>query len=91
MKKTILSLAIIMALASASCTDNTMARRYGGTATINLPKGQELIEVTWKGDANSLWYLTKPMDKNYTPTTKTFQEDSRFGLLEGKVIFVESR
>jgi hypothetical protein len=31
------------------------------------------------------------MDANYTPKTKVFQEDSRFGVLEGSVVFVESK
>lgn len=74
-----------------SCTENTRSRVWGGTMTIELPKGQKLVEATWKGDGNSLWYLTEPMDADYTPKTKVFQEDSRFGVLEGSVVFVESK
>lgn len=74
-----------------SCTDNTRSRVWGGKMTIELPKGQKLIEATWKGEGNSLWYLTEPMDTNYTPKVKTFSENSRFGVLEGTVIFIESR
>ena len=71
-----------------SC-DNYMSRKFGGSTTINLEKGQKLVEATWK--ENSLWYLTEPMDSNYVPKTKTFKEDSNFGVLEGTVTFVESR
>ena len=82
---------IIISLFYLSCTENTRSRVWGGKMTIELPKGQKLVEATWKGDGNSLWYLTEPMDTDYTPKTKVFQEDSRFGVLEGSVVFVESK
>ena len=71
------------------CTSNTRARHWGGTMTINLPAGQELMEATWKD--NNLYYLTRPMAPDYVPVTKTFPEDSRFGVIEGTVLFVETR
>jgi hypothetical protein len=85
---------LLCSLAVASlcaCTENTRSRVWGGKMTIELPKGQKLVEATWKGDGNSLWYLTEPMDADYTPKIKIFQEDSRFGVLEGSVVFVESK
>ena len=72
-----------------SCTDNTRARMYGGTVNVMLPRGQKLLEVTWK--ESELWYLTEPMDSNYRPKTKVFKEDSRFGVLEGTVNFIERK
>ena len=88
----VLIIANILLLAFlCSCTDNTRSRIWGGKMTIELPKGQKLVEATWKGDGNSLWYLTEPMNADYTPKTKVFQEDSRFGVLEGSVVFVESK
>ena len=57
--------------------------------TINLPAGQELMEVTWK-DAN-LFYLTRPMSEDYVPVTKTFRETSEFGVWESTVYFVEHK
>ena len=71
------------------CTSNSRARYWGGTMTINLPAGQELMEATWKD--NNLFYLTRPMSDDYVPVTKTFQESSHFGVIEGTVLFVESR
>ena len=66
-----------------------VTRQAGGTMTIKLEPNQRLIEATWKeGD---LWYLTEPMDSDYVPKTKVFQENSLYGVMEGKVIFVESR
>ena len=84
-------LIIISLFYLCSWTENTRSRVWGGKRTIELPKGQKLVEATWKGDGNSLWYLTEPMDADYTPKIKIFQEDSRFGVLEGSVVFVESK
>lgn len=90
MKKFITFILVLVAVvAFSSCTDNLRTRMYGGTTTVDLDPGQKLVEVTWK--EASLWYLTEPMEPGYEPKTKVFQEDSRFGVLEGKVIFVEHR
>lgn len=76
-----------------SCTDNQRARSFGGTETINLPKGEKLVNATWKGEkgAADLWYLTEPMDSTYIPKTKHFREQSGYGIMQGTVIFVESK
>jgi len=66
-----------------------MSRKYGGTTEIKLEKGQKLIEATWKDD--DLWYLTEPMDSEYIPKMKVFKESSSFGIMEGKVIFIETK
>ena len=86
MKKLILL--ALTALVMAGC-EQFVARKAGGTLTIKLESGQKLIEATWKG--TDLWYLTEPMDSDYKPKTKVFQENSMYGVLEGKVIFVESK
>ena len=90
MKKvlTLFVFALSIAVLTISC-DNVMSRKFGGSTTINLEKGQKLVEATWK--ENSLWYLTEPMDSDYVPKTKIFKEDSNFGVLEGTVTFIESR
>ena len=77
-------------LFNTSCTEHTKARRWGGEEVLTLPKGEKLLEVTWK-DQSSIWYLVEDMDSDYIPKTKTFQESSRFGILEGKIIFIENR
>ena len=77
-------------IALASCTENQMAKDFGGNLEIHLPKNERLVEATWKNDGD-LWYLTEPMDSAYVPKTKYFRENSTFGLMEGKVTFYESR
>ena len=91
MKKIILSFfaAAIFLSGLSSCTENKMARKFGGSTTIELPAGEKLIEATWKDD--NLWYLTEPMESGYVPKTKIFREDSSWGVLKGEVKFVEKR
>lgn len=89
MKKLIILALFAVSMVSLISCDNWKSRKWGGSTTITLPKGEKLIEATWK--ESSLWYLTEPMDADYEPKKKTFREDSNFGILEGTVIFVESR
>lgn len=87
MRKIILSLVVLVAL--TSCTENTRAKSWGGTMTINVPKGNKVTNITWKkGD---LWYSYRPFQAGEEPTIQTFVEESNLGLMEGKVIFIESK
>lgn len=88
MKKLFIFIAFICII-FASCTPQARSRHFGGDLTINLPAGQELMEATWKD--NNLYYLTRPMSDDYVPVTKTLHESSRFGVLEGKVYFIETK
>ena len=72
-----------------SCTQNQMARQFGGEITIDLPQGNKLVNATWK--QNNLWYLTTKMDTNDVPEISYFTEQSSFGIVEGVVIFKESK
>lgn len=87
MKKYLFLLFALVAM--CSCTQNQMARTYGGKMTIELPKGEKLINATWK-EAN-LFYLTEPMEEGYIPKSKKFRESSNFGVWESEITFVESR
>ena len=78
--------AVIMMLTSC---ENLVTRNFGGSQTIELEKGQRLVEITFKD--NDLWILTEPMDSDYVPKTKTFYEDSNLGVMQGKITIVEQR
>ena len=78
MKKLILAVALI-AIAT-SCTENSRARKWGGTEEITLNKNEVLINVTWKGD--QMWVLTR----DTITKTNHFREHSAWGVLEGEVI-----
>ncbi len=85
----ILIITTILCCVFTSCTQQTISREFGGTVTINLEPGEKLVEATWKDD--NLWYLVEPMDSDYIPTTKIFKESASFGIMNGKVIFIETR
>lgn len=85
MKKLLIIIVIVSAL--SACTENIRTRNFGGTSKIYLPKGEKLINVTWK-DAD-LWYITEKMPDNYIPKFYTFQEKSSFGVWEGTYILIE--
>ncbi len=85
-----ISIAVILVvtlLLLSGCTSNQMAKSYGGTMTIDLPKGEKLVTATWK--ENSLWYLTRPSHDGEKPEKLMFREDSNFGIMKGTVIFQE--
>ena len=88
-KKIIAGIMLLMALGCGLTGCKSVAKSMGGTITINVPKGQKVIEATWKN--SDVWYLTRPMREDEKPEIFTFQEDSNLGIIEGKVIFKESK
>ena len=88
MRKKLLAIALVAGLLPTlfSCTENQRARKFGGTLTT---PGEKLVMATWK--EVDLFYLTEPMDSDYVPKTKTFREDSSWGVMESTVIFKERK
>ena len=80
---------VFVVLCSFSCTSNQRSRHFGQDLTIELPKGQKLINATWKD--NNLYYLLEPMEENYAPKIKTFIESSSWGIFEAQITFIEKR
>lgn len=91
MKRILLLLALVIGVSilAASCTENSRAKKWGGTAEVTLPKGQKLVTATWKGE--SLWYLTRPMHEGEIAETYKFHEVSSFGMVEGTYVIVETK
>lgn len=87
MKKVLLVL--ILSVFLTSCTQNSRAKSYGGTAEIEAPCGMMVGNITWKG--NQLWYSYTPMPEGYEPVTHTFKEVSSLGVIEGKYIIKETK
>lgn len=85
----VLGIVLVIVLVLLGCTSNTRARIYGGTSTVNVKSGYKVTEATWKG--SDLWYFIEPMEDDYQPKVKELVEDSRLGIIEGKVRFVESK
>jgi hypothetical protein len=88
MKKSLFIVSIVLFF--ISCTSNTRAKNWGGTETIQVEKGQKVVNITWK-DGNTLWILTEPMDPNYTPKTLKFKEKSSLGIVQGTILLIENR
>jgi hypothetical protein len=80
---------LFVSLLYVGCTSNTRTKMWGGTMRIELTPNRKLVDVTWK--ETSLWYMTKPMTENDVPETYEFIEDSSWGIVEGKVVFVEKK
>ena len=88
MKKFLVVLVILASVALTGCTENIRAKKFGGTATVNLPCNKKLFDVTWKGD--NLWYAIRDMKTGEQPEVINFIEDSSWGIAEGVVIFREN-
>lgn len=80
-------LGLTLGLAMISCSGNTWAKKYGGSTTIDLPKGTKLESATWKDE--EIWYLYRDRRPGELAETHTLHEQSKYGLVEGKVIFKE--
>jgi hypothetical protein len=89
MKKYFSFMLLLVVVVLSSCTQQSMSRNFGGSSTINLPKGQKLINITWK--ETELWYLTRPFKSTDEVETYQFKEDSNYGMLEGTVTIIESK
>lgn len=85
MKKILICL---VALCAVSC-ENYTTRKLGGTMTIDVEPGYKVTNATFKGD--EIWYFAEPMDNSYTPKQKKLVEKSKYGALEGTIIFNETR
>lgn len=88
-KRIIGGIALLVAMGFSLTGCKSVAKNMGGTISIDVPKGQKVIEATWKD--NDVWYLTRPMREDEDPEIFTLQEDSNLGIIEGKVIFKESK
>lgn len=77
----------MLSILIVSCTENERAKQFGGTMKVDLPANTEFVSATWKTD--ELWYIYRPRKEGETPDSITMQENSNYGLLEGKVQFNE--
>lgn len=85
MKKILICL---VALCATSC-ENYTTRKLGGSMTIDVEPGYKVTNATFKED--EIWYFIEPMDNSYKPKQKKLVEKSKYGALEGEIIFNETR
>jgi hypothetical protein len=87
MKKVFFILGIVSLFGMSSCTENSRVKNWGGEGTLTLPKGQKLVNVTWK--ESQIWYLTRSMKETDSAEVYTFHEESSYGMMEGTYKIVE--
>ena len=75
----------ILSLLSACSILNTPIYR-----SIELPANMRLLEATLEKDS-SVWLYMESMDSTYIPKTKILQKNSKYGIIEKKFIFQESK
>ena len=85
-----LCLAMALAISFSSCTENQRAKRWGGSMTVNVEPGYEVMMATFKEDAD-MWYMVRKMSDDYVPTDKILIENSAWNVWEGRVTFHETR
>ena len=85
MKKILICLAAIVAV---SC-ENYTTKYLGGTMTIDVEPGYKVTSATFKDE--EIWYFVEPMDSTYVPAQKKLVEKSKHSVLEGTIIFNETR
>jgi len=88
MKTIIFTLAAIFTL--SSCTKNERVKRFGGSASIDIPADQQFVNATWK--ENDLWIVTKTRTSVDTVYSQyQFGENSSWGILEGTYTINETK
>jgi hypothetical protein len=88
----LLLVVLMVVIATVSLTGcQAVTKKYGGTTTIDIPKGKKLVPYTvqWEPNNSNLWYLTEDAEEGYQPKNYEFHESSNMGAMEGTIIFVE--
>lgn len=66
---------------------NWRAKNLGGTTTVQLEEGKQVVNATWKD--SDLWILVKDRPKEEKPQTYTLKEFSNIGVMQGTVVIKE--
>ena len=77
---------------SSGCTEQQMARSFGGTSNAEIPCGHRLEGITWKSEMD-LWLQYRPFREGEEPEIHYFRQSA--GTLvrvfdEGTVVIRES-
>jgi hypothetical protein len=79
-------IALILALGVLQgCTDQNVARNYGGTATIKNPDPEHLVFVSASWKDTSMWVVWFNSSKNEC----IYKENSSYGVYQGAIIIQE--
>jgi hypothetical protein len=78
---------LMLSIFIVSCTENQAAKQFGGTMKVDLPPNTKFVNATWKNE--ELWYIYRPRKVGESVDIVTMQENSNWGIMEGKVEFNE--
>lgn len=78
---------LILVLSTTGCSQQGMAKHWGGSTSENLPPGQKMIGATWEQE--NLWYILRPMRPGEVPETITLHESSSWGVMQGTIVVHE--
>lgn len=85
-----LIIAILLSVGIYAGIDNqAVTKTMSGTTTVTLEPNRKLVSLSWKD--NNLWVLSRNMKPREAPNVYHYDERSRFGVLEGRVIVIESK
>ena len=65
---------VLLSFAMIGCSDQDMAKNYGGTATVTIPSDRKFVNITWKNESD-LWILTRPRQAGEKPETFAFTQE----------------
>ena len=71
------------------CSQQGMARYWGGETDMYIEPNRKLIEMTWKDD--NVWLLTRPMTDEDIADVYEFSESDAIGILEGTLHIYETK
>lgn len=80
-----LSVVVVGGWAFFSIFDQQLTRKWGFATEIHLPAGHKFLNYDWYED--NIWTASRS-DKE--PGRITIQEHSRYGVLEGKIVVIET-
>jgi len=87
MKKLLYSISIAALICSCSNL-GTFSGDYN--KVIAIPSGMRLLDIKLTKDSSLLLYM-ETADSSYVPKMKTLQKTSKYGIVERRIVFMESK
>lgn len=91
MKSKIYLTIFLLLLLIIGCSDNIKIKSWNSPITINLPKNQKLVNITWR--EYQPWVLTRKMRASEIAETYSFKEESiaTFQTTDREYIIIETK
>ena len=80
--------ALFIVLFCCACGALNNLESYSHARVIELPEGMKLVNAKLEKDS-SVWVFMESVDSSYIPKTKILQRESKYGIIEDRLIFRE--